>query len=64
MMLHIPLRARLTTEHQNIRLYWRRVLAHMQMPSGAHLLDTKQSKLPPLPRRCYGRSPGRQSKNV
>ena len=62
MMLHIPLRAKLTTEHQNIRLYWNLVLAHMRMPFGTRLIDIPQPKLPPLPRRCYGRSPGRQSK--
>ena len=64
MMLHIPLRARLTHPHQNSRLGFRQLVALIRMPSGTYLLDTPQSKLPPLPQRCYGRSPGRQSKNV
>ena len=64
MMLHIPLRARLTTPHQNARIYWCGVLAAMQMPRGTHLFDVPQPKLPALPRRCYGRSPGRHIKSA
>ena len=64
MMLHIPLRARLTTEDEEFALTWRRVWVECRMPFGTRLLDVPQPKLPPLPRRCYGRSPGRQSKNV
>ena len=56
MMLHIPLRARLNPSREPPRPEFR--------PAGGFLCDQPQPKLPPLPRRCYGRSPGRQSKNV
>lgn len=45
-VLQIPLRAKLTTPHQNSRLNWRRIMALMQMPRGAYLLDTPVTKLP------------------
>lgn len=64
MMLHIPLRARLTTPRENTSLSWRQIFALMRIPEGLGLLDTQQPKLPALPRRCYGRSPGRRSKSA
>lgn len=60
-VLQIPLRARLVAQDDAAALEHRQDLARKAARLGALLLDVPQPKLPPLPRRCYGRNPGKRT---